>query len=98
MKCRDVCPVEFFGGLCQNILFGCSGLFLRFYKFSQFHDCFLAFAQQEQVDELSHRLTAVSHSSAGNYEWVVLAAVGASNIDSAKVKHIKHIGEAELIG
>ncbi|MBA7688166.1 hypothetical protein ES703_96643 [subsurface metagenome] len=98
VKRGDIRPFELPGDRKKNFLFRRATLFLALNQLNQLDHCFFAFAQQKNINELSYRFTAITHTSTGNHQWVVFIPKTAANVQSAKVKHIKNIRVTKLVG
>ncbi|MBA7701006.1 hypothetical protein ES703_109733 [subsurface metagenome] len=98
MKGGHISPVEFLGRGDKDFFLRRTGLHLALNQLYQLNHSFFAFAEHEQVNELSRRFAAVCHTAACNYQWLVFVASSAADIQAAEVEHIEHVGIAKLAG
>ena len=75
-----------------------SFFFPVFHKLRHFADGFFRFADEENIEEISHRLRIVHAGAAGNDDGVVLSPVLCQRGDAGKVQHVQDIGVAHFKG
>lgn len=67
-------------------------------KLHQLRQRLFAIADDEQVDEIGHRLGRVRQCIAGNDDRVLLAALIGMDGDLGQVQHRQHVGNADFVG
>jgi hypothetical protein len=98
IKLRDVSPVECFGDFVKDGFFvSPSGFFLD-EQFGKGNGGLFAFAENEQIEEISDRLAGVRLTSAADDYRVGLAAVYTAKRNMGEVEHIEDVGIAQFVG